>query len=182
LRASAGAPIPLDPSLPDDVYPDILAAIAQAGRDMERSRATYSGMGEEDRRQVLLLALNGQYRGLTTAEAFNVTGKTDLRIQYEGRNLFIAECKKWTGQASLTKTIDQLFGYAGWQDTKLAVVMFVEQKNLTDVVAKGRAALLSHPRFTEECEGADELELRARMRWPGDDGRIVDLAVRFIPA
>jgi hypothetical protein len=70
--------------LPDDVYPDILAAIAQAGRDMERSRKTYAAMGEEDRRQVLLLALNGQYRGLTAAEAFNVEGKTDLRIQYEG--------------------------------------------------------------------------------------------------
>ena len=182
LQSSSGAPIPLDPALPEDVYPDILAAIAQAARDMERSRDTYAGMGEEDRRQILLLALNGQYRGLTTAEAFNVKGKTDLRIQYEGRNLFIAECKKWNGQASVTKTIDQLFTYTGWQDTKLAVVMFVEQKSLTDIVDKGRTAMLAHPQFVEERGGADELELRARMRWPGDDQRVIDIAVRFIPA
>jgi hypothetical protein len=82
--APKGAPIPLDPALSDDVFQDVMRAIAQAGRDMERSPTTYSGLNEEDRRQVLLAILNGQYRGLTTAEAFNVSGKTDLRIMHEG--------------------------------------------------------------------------------------------------
>jgi hypothetical protein len=38
---------------------------------MERSPKTYAAMGEEDRRQTIVLALNTHYRGQTTAEAFN---------------------------------------------------------------------------------------------------------------
>jgi hypothetical protein len=60
--------------------------------------------------------------------------------------------------------------------------MFVEERSLTDIVDRGRGALLAHSEFVEESDGADELELRARMTWPGDDQRMVDLAVRFIPA
>ena len=180
VGAPKGAPIPLDPSLSDDVFDDVMRAIAQAGRDIERSPNTYTGLGEEDRRQVLLAILNGQYRGLTTAEAFNVAGKTDLRIMYEGQNSFIAECKFWSGAKGLSDTLDQLFGYGGWRDTKLAAIMFVREKGLTEIVEKARAALAEHPQFALALDDADETELRARVCWAGDDQRIVDLAVRFI--
>lgn len=179
-RASASAPIPLDPSLPDEIFHDVMRAIAQAGRDMERDPGAYASMDETARRQVLLIALNGQYRGLTTAEAFNVAGKTDLRIVYEGQNLFIAECKFWSGAKGFSEAIDQLFGYGGWRDTKLAVVIFVREKGLTAIIGKARAALKEHPQFIEELAGEDETELRARMHWAGDDQRHVHLAVRFI--
>jgi hypothetical protein len=178
--ASKGAPIPLDPSLSEDVFQDVMRAIAQAGRDMERSPKTYADLNEEDRRQVLLAILNGQYRGLATAEAFNVAGKTDLRIMHDGQNLFIAECKFWSGAKGFSETLDQLFGYGGWRDTKLAVVMFVQERGLSEIVEKGRAALAEHPQFLMALDDADEAELRARVRWAGDDQRIVDLAVRFI--
>jgi hypothetical protein len=137
-------------------------------------------MDETARRQVLLVALNGQYRGLTTAEAFNVSGKTDLRIVYEGQSLFIAECKFWSGAKGFNEAIDQLFGYGGWRDTKLAVVIFVREKGLTAIIGKARAALKKHPQFIEELAGEDETELRAHMHWAGDDQRQVHLAVRFI--
>ena len=42
---------------------------------------------------------------------------------------------KVTG-GSLGSLIDQLFGYAGWRDTKLAIVIFVREKGLTSIVAK----------------------------------------------
>lgn len=57
----------------------------------------------------------------------------------------------------------------------------VARKGITSIVAKGRDALLAHPCFVKEGSGADELELRARMHWPGDSQRIVDLAIRFMP-
>ena len=86
-------PMALEPVLGDEVFEQILGIIRSAGRDMERSRGTYAGTGEEDRRQTILLPLNTRYRGQTTAEAFNVVGKTDLLVRYEGQNLFVGECR-----------------------------------------------------------------------------------------
>jgi hypothetical protein len=98
--------IALEPVLSDAVFEHILGVIRGAAEAMERSPKTYAGMGEEDRRQVLLAALNTHYRGQTTAEAFNVSGKTDILIRHaEGKNLFIGECKFWEGaKASPTQS------------------------------------------------------------------------------
>lgn len=90
-------PIRLEPVLAERVYEDVLGILRSACLSMERSPATYVGMGEEDRRQVLLIPLNTQYRGQASAEAFNVAGKTDMLLKWEGQNLFIAECKIWRG-------------------------------------------------------------------------------------
>lgn len=96
--ASASTSIALEPVLSDAVFEHILGVIRGAAEAMERSPKTYAGMGEEDRRQVLVAALNTHYRGQTTAEAFNFSGKTDILVRHpEGRNLFIAECKFWQG-------------------------------------------------------------------------------------
>lgn len=98
----------------------------------------------------------------------------------EGQNLFIAECKFWSGPKGFGEAIDQLFRYGGWRDTKLAVVMFVREKGLTEIIEKARVALAEHPQFIDARPGEDETGLRARMSWPGDDQRVVDLGVRFI--
>jgi len=179
--ASAPTSIALEPVLSDAVFEHILMVIRGAAEAMERSPKTYAGMGEEDRRQVLVAALNTHYRGQTTAEAFNVNGKTDILIRHpEGRNLFIAECKFWEGVKAFVETIDQLFGYTGWRDTKLAVIMFVRENDLTALVEKAREALEGHAQFVSWTEAADETELRAAMSWPGDERRRADLNVFFV--
>jgi hypothetical protein len=155
--------------------------IRSAAEGMERSPKTYAPMGEEDGRQVLLTALNTHYRGQVTAEAFNVSGKTDILVRHpEGRNLLIGECKFWGGAKSFSETIDQLFGYRAWRDTKLAVVMFVREKDLTSVVEKARETLAAHPQFVEWRDAATETELRAKMSWPGDERQYADLNVFFV--
>jgi hypothetical protein len=173
-------PIRLEPVLAEQVYEDVLGILRSASVSMERSPATYAGMGEEDRRQVLLIPLNTQYRGQASAEAFNVTGKTDILLKWEGQNLFIAECKIWRGVKSFTDAVDQLFTYAAWRDTKLAVVMFVGEKNLTDIIDKARDALADGEQFEAWGEADNEQELRATMRWPGDDRRHAQLNVFFV--
>jgi hypothetical protein len=55
-------------------------------------------------------------------------GKTDILIRIDGKNIFIAECKFWTGPKGFTETIDQLLGYLSWRDTKAAIVMFNRKK------------------------------------------------------
>jgi hypothetical protein len=174
-------PMPLEPVLGDEVFEHILGVIRATGEAMERGPKTYKGMGEEDRRQVLLAALNTHYRGQTTAEAFNVSGKTDILVRHpEGRNLFIAECKFWSGAKAFAETIDQLFRYAGWRDTKLTIVIFVREKDLTAVVEKTREALEQHAQFVEWRDSAGETELRATVSWPGDNRRHADINVFFV--
>jgi hypothetical protein len=51
---SAQQPMPLEPVLADEVFEHILRVIRDTGLGMERSPNTYAGMGEEDRRQLLL--------------------------------------------------------------------------------------------------------------------------------
>jgi hypothetical protein len=179
--ASASTQIALEPVISDGEFEHILEVIRATGEAMERSPKTYASMGEEDRRQVLVAALNTHYRGQTTAEAFNVNGKTDILVRHpEGRNLFIGECKFWEGVKGFTETIDQLFGYTGWRDTKLAVVMFVREKDLTSVVEKAREALAEHEQFVSWREATSETELRATVSWPGDKRRHADLNVFFV--
>jgi hypothetical protein len=172
--------IPLEPVLAEEVFEHILSVIRSNGQDMERSPATYAGMGAEDLRQTLLAALNTHYRGQTVAAAFNVGGKTDLLVRHDGQNLFIGECKFWSGPKGFSETVDQLFGYRAWRDTKLAIVMFVRERNLTSIVEKAREAIAAHPQFVEWGAAPNETELRATMSWRGDDRRDADLAVFLV--
>ncbi len=178
--APTSAPIVLEPVLGEEVFEHILGVIRSVGLDMERSPKTYVDKGEEDRRQFLLAALNTHYRGAATAEAFNVSGKTDILIRHEGRNLFIAECKFWEGAKAFGKAINQLFSYAAWRDTKLALVVFVREKGLTSIIEKAREVLGQHTQFVEVKDANSETELRATMSWPGDEQRHADLNVFFI--
>jgi hypothetical protein len=178
-RADDTAPN-LEPVLEERVFEHILSVIRMQARQMEQSPATYATMGEEDRRQTLVATLNTHYEGRAHAEAFNNEGKTDILIRHEGRNLFIGECKFWTGPEGFGATIDQLFRYTGWRDTKLALVIFVREKALTTLLRKAKTAISKHPHFIAWREAAEETELRATMHWPGDEERLADLNVFFV--
>jgi hypothetical protein len=169
--------IPLEPVLADEVYEHILTVIREQLAGMERSPTTYQKMGEEARRTVLVDALNTHYRGKATAEAFNYQGKTDILVRHDNQNLFIAECKFWTGPKGFTDTIDQLFRYTAWRDTKLAIVMFVRERDVTALIEKARDALSEHEQSVALADAPHESELRATMSWPGDERRRATLTV-----
>jgi hypothetical protein len=178
-RADDKAPA-LEPALDERVFEHILSVIRMQSRQIEQSPGTYAGMGEGDRRQTIVATLNTHYEGRAHAEAFNNDGKTDILIRHDGRNLFICECKFWNGPEGFTDTIDQLFRYTGWLDTKLAIVMFVREKGLTAILKKAKEALAAHPQFVAWKDAAEETELRTTMHWPGDEERLADLNVFFV--
>jgi hypothetical protein len=179
---AASEPIQLEPVLADGIFEHILSVIRLQGVGIERSPKTYAGLDEEALRTVLLDALNTHYRGQGTAEAFNVKGKTDILVRHEGRNLFIGECKVWSGTKGFLGAIEQLFGYTAWRDTKLALIMFVRQRDLTAIIEKAHDAVAEHDRFVRWRDAGSETELRAVMSWPGDDRRHADLNFFFVPA
>src|SRR5215831_13533526 len=49
-------------------------------------------------------------------------------------NIFIAECKYWSGAKGLGNTLDQLFRYVTWRDTKTSIIKFVDRKSFTPIV------------------------------------------------
>ena len=179
--ARSSEPIILEPALADKTFEHILEVIRASAEAMERAPQTYAGLNEEDRRHVLVTALNTHYRGQTTAEACNVGGKTDILVRHpEGRNLFIAECKFWTGPKGFVEAVDQLFNYRAWRDTKLAIVMFVRERDLTAVVEKAREAIERHAQFGKFGDSRAETEIRATVSQPGDENRHADLNVFFV--
>ena len=112
---------------------------------MERSPRAFRNMNEEDLRTHFLVQLNGQYEGQATGETFNYEGKTDILIRSGGRNIFIAECKFWTGSAGLKETLDQLLGYTAWRDTKAAILVFNRDTNTSTVLERIPETVREHP-------------------------------------
>ena len=107
-------------------------------------------MGEEDLRTHFLVHLNGHYEGQATGETFNYEGKTDILIRAEGRNIFIAECKFWTGPTGLTEALDQLQGYTAWRDTKAALLVFNRDRNMSTALSRVPETVREHPHYKSE--------------------------------
>ena len=144
---------------------------------MEQSPEAFKKMGEEDIRTHFLVQLNGQYEGLATGETFNYEGKTDIQIKYQGRNLFIAECKFWRGEEEFIKTIDQLLGYLSWRDVKTAIVIFNRNKNLSNVLSQIPGIVAKHRNFKQQVEYKNDTGFRFKMYHNNDRAREVWLTI-----
>ena len=174
--ATAAAFVP-EPSLATEEYENILSIIRSMVLVMERSPQAFQGMKEEDLRTHFLVQLNAQYEGKASGETFNYQGKTDILIREDNRNVFIAECKFWTGEKGLLETIDQLLSYVSWRDTKAAIVLFNRNRNFTDVLTKIAAAVPTHPCFKRDLGRTGETVFRYVFHQPGDPNREITLAV-----
>ena len=143
---------------------------------MERHPSIYSNKDEETLRDHFLMVLSPHFQS-ATGETFNKKGKTDILIRHEKENVFVAECKFWSGIKAFHKTIDQLLGYLTWRDSKAAVVSFVRNKELTPVLEAIEKETPSHPCFVKFHGKKREGWFMFEFHIPGDVGRSVQLAV-----
>jgi hypothetical protein len=186
-QAKAHAAAPITPVLVEDFYRHIIDVIGAMARGMERTPGDYATWPEEKLRDVILVILNTHYKGQATGETFNKSGRTDVIVRIEDRNVFVDECKWWRGASSFAGTggdepsaLDQLLGYTTWRDAKLALTVFVGRKDIGKVIESARETLEAHPAFVRWAEGGDEGQLRCCVRLPEDDGRSADLAIIFV--
>ena len=160
---------PANPIIEMSAYEDVLKTIQSMVHVFERSPETFREMDEEDLRMILLVALNGLYGGEATGETFNGIGKTDILIRHEDKNVFIAECLIWKGQNILREKMDdQLFKYATWRDSKLAILVFNRNKGFTEVIAKMKETVAAHPQCVSSLPFAHQSGARFQFKRADD--------------
>jgi len=170
-----------EPTMSDEMYNDILKMLYILGQNMERKPSLYIGKDEEALRDQFLFALETKYVGVTaTGETFNKHGKTDilLKHQEDGTNLFIAECKVWHGKSQFLEAISQLFDrYLTWRDSKVAVMMFVDNKEFTKTIEVVKNSIEEHPYYLEVLPQREETSLRYKFHLAEDKDKEVYLEV-----
>jgi hypothetical protein len=151
---------------------EIIGTIDAMIHVMERSPDAFRDMEEEELRSVLLVGLNGLFKGTATAETFNRKGKTDILIRVGDRNIFIAECLIWDGPDHFRKKLDdQLFKYSTWRDSQLVAIVFNRRQNFTEVIEKMRGVVRDHPQRIKELEYHHESGCRCLFKRADDQER-----------
>lgn len=175
-RASS-APYQPEPALDEGHYEHILSVIENMAHVMERGPSAFSHMDEEALRTHFLVQLNGHFEGAATGETFNYNGKTDILIRVEGKNIFIGECKFWSGPKKLTGTIDQVLSYTAWRDTKVTVLIFNKNKKFSAVLESVTPTVETHPNFKRSIVQKQETRFRFVLAHKDDAARELTLTV-----
>lgn len=177
LPKASTQPFKPEPALEIQAYEQILGTISNMALVLERSPHAFAKMKEEDLRTHFLVGLNGQFDGQASGETFNYEGKTDILIRVNGRNIFIGECKFWTGREGLKETIDQLLGYASWRDIKTAIILFNRNKNLSAVLEKIPSPVGEHSNFKRRLDYESETGFQFVLRQKNDPNRDILMTV-----
>jgi hypothetical protein len=166
-----------EPIMAKEMYNDVLKVIYDFGKGMERKPSIYQGKDEEGLRDQFLLILETRYEGTTASgETFNREGKTDIILKYsgDGSNLFVAECKFWHGLSEFLKAISQLFDrYLTWRDSKAAVLLFVTNKDFTNVLQTIMTEIKNHPYYVKENGTRGETSFSYIFHLPQDENKAV---------
>lgn len=145
-----------DYCISNEDYENIKKIINSASISFEKAPKTINVHNEEEIRDFILAFLNTNYDSLATGETFSKMGKTDIRIQFENKAAFIAECKIWHGISEFNKAIEQLFSYTTWRDVKTSLIIFnKEVKDFKSILAKIKEDLSNH----ELCIACNEINL-----------------------
>ena len=161
-------------------YDHILEIVNNLTVAIERSPSAFAHMGEEQLRDHILVQLNGHYEGRATGETFNEGGKTDILVRIDDKNVFIGECKFWKGKKAFLETIDQLFGYTCWSDTKTAVVIFNRNRDHSKVLRTIQDQVSQHAKYKRDLEHRGENHFRYIFEHPGDSDRDMYVAILAI--
>lgn len=168
------------PILQQEVYADIREVLYNVGKAIERKPSIYKDKHEEDLRDIFLLFLETRYEATTgVGEAFNKKGKTDILLKYakDGTNLFVAECKFWKGQKEFFKAIDQLLGYLTHRDSKTALIFFVNQKEISNIVTTIKTEITQHKNYFKHIKDTYEHSINYEFSLPDDSNKKIQVEV-----
>lgn len=130
----------------DQTFVDVLDIIDSMRVSVERANQRVREHDEESLRDIFLGAIDSHY-GTATAESFNRGGKTDILLKYQGVNLFVAECKFWTGKKGFLDAVDQLLNNLTADDGHASLLIFSDRENLIQVRKRVEEAVEDHDSF-----------------------------------
>jgi len=165
-----------EPTLDNSLCAAILQLCRSTGVEMERHPRIYADKDEETLRDFFIMVLSPHFHSVT-GETFNKSGKTDILVRHESANVFVAECKFWSGAKAFHKTINQVLGYLTWRDSKAAIILFVRNKELTPVFEQIKPAATSHRCYVSMAKPNDESWSNFNFHLLDDSTRGVRLAV-----
>ena len=166
-----------EPAISEEDYNKILQSLESMVINMERSPQLFHDLKEETLRDFLLLQLNVLCSGNATGETFNKKGKTDILIRYNEKNIFIAECKIWSGSKKFEEAIEQLLGYTCWRDTKIALLVFNKKvKDHSLVIRQIQEMIENHNCFKKLVSKNEDGGFRFLLHQPGDRNRELHLS------
>ena len=155
----------------DEIYNDILKHIYTLCKGYEQHENIYNGKHEESLRDLIVPSLNSTFIGTnSSAETFNRKGKTDIITKApDNSSIFIAECKVWRGEKVFIEAIDQLLGYVTWRDTRTAIILFVKNGDISDIIEKARLAMTKHPCYVKDKGQTNESSFSYTYHINGDN-------------
>lgn len=169
-----------EPTLDSQNYHSILKIINDVGKNFERRPSVYYEKEEEHLRDHILMVLDPNFEdGSASGETFNFTGKTDILLSSGSSVVFIAECKFWSGIKGFLGTIDQLLGYLTWRDSKTSVIMFVTNKDFSNVLAEVKKGIVDHDNFISEQTASGESWFNFTFSLPIDTNKEIKMAVQL---
>ena len=168
------------PALTEEIFDHIVSLIERAGDAMQRSPRFFREAQEPVIRDIILVMLNTHYESQATGETFNFNGKTDIYLRVSGKDVFVAECKFWSGPKAYLEAIDQLLGYTTWRDSKAAVVLFNKNRDHTAALRIVQEITPQHRSFRIALAPRGETHFRFVFAHPQDAERDLYLAVLAI--
>ena len=150
--------------LEEETYNEIIRYIDSLGVNLERSSQRVRDLDEESLRDTFLMALNSVYKGMVSGEAFNKSGKTDICIKHEDKNIFIAECKIWRGDEYFKEGLYQLFSYLTWRDSKTSYIIFSRNQDINSVIEKAKKLLTEQQNYVKEVRTNSESSIQYKFK------------------
>lgn len=166
---------PVEFQLERDKFHSILELIDNCCRMFERTPPTFSKMKEEELRNVILSNLNGVFEGGAVGEAFSKLGKTDIYLNIEKGQIFVAECKYWKGPKTIEESAKQILNYLTWRNSYGVVVLFSRNKGFSDVIDAVSKEIERTSNYVKGFEKMDETHFRARHSLPEDDKKLIEI-------
>ena len=87
-------------------------------------------------------------------------------------------CKIWHGQKQFLEAISQLFDrYLTWRDSKVAVMMFVKNKEFSKAIETVKETVSKHDYFVEDIDVSKESSFSYKFHLKDDKEKAVFLEV-----
>lgn len=170
-----------EPALDDADYEDAMDVLESARNALERTSELAATFKEERIRDLLLIFLNATFQGTAAGEVFNKEGKTDILIRERDRNVFIAECKIWSGPKIIEAALGQLLDrYATWRDARVSILLFVRGGNLTAITEKAVQVIAAHERCIRTVRNGGPGE-RSDFVFHAEDDPAREVKLAFLP-